>query len=262
MTDERLVPTLTTRTATRGRGPSATFGLGASDVHVWRVPLDAVGWPLEQLADNLSPDEFQRASTFFFARDRQRFIARRGVLRLLLARYVDRAPNALEFCYAPNGKPELAASSGTAVGFNCSHSQGLALYAFARGRRVGIDLEAIRHLPEAEEIARLCFSTRERSELAVLPPVRLGEAVIRGWTMKEAYAKAVGDGLTQPLEGIEVSLAPTELPALRSINGDRAMAARWSLQALSPGVGYMAALVVEGHRYELQWMPERPDASE
>jgi len=261
MTDQGVASSLAAGTATRWCDPPATLALGEGDVHVWRVRLDAIGWPLEQLTGSLSPDELQRASTFAFATDRRRFIARRGVLRLLLAGYVDLAPGALEFFYAPAGKPELAIPGGTGVGFNCSHSQGLALYAFARGRRVGIDVEAIRHLSEAEEIARQCFSTRERSALALLPPGCLEEAVIRAWTRKEAYAKAVGDGLTRPLDGIEVSVAPTQSPTLERIDGDPALAARWSLHALSPGAGYVAALVVEGHGGAGCWVGQRTSAA-
>ena len=236
-----------------------TVLVGAHDVHVWRVDLDHPGWPLEQLTGTLSLDERRRASTLAFSRDRRRMQVSRGVLRLLLAGYVDRAPRAIDLRDGPHGKPELAVASGDeGVMFNCSHSRGLALYAFAPGRRVGIDLEVVRHLPEAEAIAELCFSPRERSKLAALPRSRLDEAVLRGWTMKEAYAKAVGEGLTRPLDGVEVAVAPTEPPALHAIDGDRVAAGRWSLQTLSPEAGYVAALVAEGHGYELSCWAAQP----
>ena len=187
-------------------------------------------------------------------------------MRLLLAGYVDVAPDAITFRYGPNGKPELAvetsgdprASGHPRVEFNASRSRGLALCAFARGRRVGVDLEALRRLPEAEGVADRCFSRRERSELAALSHGDLEGAVLRGWTRKEAYAKAVGDGLTRPLDGIEVSVSPTEPPALRAIHGDPLTARRWSLVTLSPDAGYVAALVVEGHDYELTCRAGQP----
>lgn len=229
-------------------------------MHVWRVHLDHPAWPLEQLSGTLSSDEHERASTFAFARDRRRMQVSRGVLRLLLAGYVDSAPRAIDLREGPNGKPELSVPSGDRrLEFNCSHSHGLALYAFARGRRVGIDLEAVRHLPEADGIAELCFSPRERSELFALPPGCLHEAVLRGWTMKEAYTKAVGDGLTRPLDGVEVAVTPTEPPALCAIDGDCDVPGRWSLRTLSPEAGYVAAVVVEGHGYELSCWAGQPN---
>jgi 4'-phosphopantetheinyl transferase len=251
-----------TGTAAGWSRPPAILPLAGAEVHLWRAWLDQPQWRLRQLARTLSPDECQRADAFSLARQRRRFIAGRGLLRVLLAGYLDRAPGTLDFCYGAHGKPELARPpAGPAVRFNCSHSRELALYAFARGRRVGIDVEAIRPLPEADEIARLCFSSRERVELAALAHGGLEEAVIRGWTRKEAYAKAVGDGLARPLEGIEVSLAASERPTLHAIDGDPEMAARWSLLAWSPDEGYVAALFVDVQplrvtSYELHgWAP-------
>jgi 4'-phosphopantetheinyl transferase len=168
---------------------------------------------------------------------------------MLLSRYLGSEPH---FLYGGGGKPELAATSGgSSFRFNASHSQGLALYAVTRERRVGIDVEALRPLPEAEAIAQLYFSSGENAVLRALPPERRQEAFFLGWTRKEAYLKAVGSGLVQPLECIEVSLAPGEPAILHSIDGDPEVAARWSLQTLSVDFGYVAALAVEGNGYRL-----------
>lgn len=240
--------------------PPATLVLGSQEVHVWQVFLDDAAWAVEQPRATLSPDERRRAGNFAFARDRRRFEVRRGVLRLLLARYLGGAPRAVELRDGPRGKPELAVAPGDSrVEFNCSHSHGLALYAFTWGRRVGVDVEAARPLPEAHGIAEMCFSPRERSELAALSPGGLGEAVVYGWTMKEAYVKAVGDGLATPLEGIEVSVTPTGPPALRAIDGDSGKASGWSLHTLSLEPRYVAALVVEGgDAYQLNCWTAQP----
>lgn len=225
----------------------AALTLGSQDVHVWRVFLDDAAWAVERPRATLSPDERRRAGSFAFARDRRRFEVRRGVLRLLLARYLGGAPRAVDLREGPHGKPALAVAPGDPpVEFNCSHSRGLALYAFTRGRRVGVDVEAARPLPEAHGIAELCFSPRERSELAALPPGGLEQAVLSGWTMKEAYVKAVGDGLATPLDGIEVTVTPAGPPTLRAIDGSSRKASGWCLHTLSLGHRYVAALVVEG----------------
>lgn len=242
--------------------PAATPVLGTQDVHVWRVFLDDAAWAVEWLAAALSPDERRRAASFAFASDRRRFAVRRGVLRLLLARYLGGAPAAVGLRDGPRGKPELAVAPGDSrVEFNCSDSHGLALYAFTRGRRVGVDVEAARPLPEAHGIAELCFSVRERSEIAGLPSGGLEEAVLHGWTVKEAYAKAVGDGLAAPFDGIEVSVNPTGPPALQAIDGDPRKACGWSVRRLSLGSGHVAALVVEGgDAGELHCWTARPAA--
>ena len=222
------------------------------DVHVWRLRLEPARAALGTLAGTLSADEHRRAGAFACARDRDRFVARRGLLRLLLARYVDCAPADLAFAYGPHGKPELAVPSGDPpVTVSWSHSSGLGLYALARGRRVGVDVEARRDLPEAGGVADLCFSPRERSALAARPRGDLTAAVLRGWTVKEAYVKAVGAGLSRPLDSVEVgSHGP---PALLAIDGDPALAAGWSVHRLAPDAGYVAAVVVEGHEHVVRW---------
>ncbi len=226
--------------------------LDRPDVHVWRLDLESATAALGRLAGILSVDERRRAGAFAFAHVRDRFVARRGLLRLLLARYVDCAPADLAFSYGPHGKPELAVPSGDPpVTVSWSHSNGLGLYALARGRRIGVDVEARRALPEAEGLADLCFSPRERAALAACPRGELDAAVLRGWTVKEAYVKAVGAGLSRALESVEVSSrAP---PALLAIDGDPALAAVWSVHDLAPDAGFVAAAVVEGHEQELRW---------
>ncbi len=235
--------------STRGDGPAlARLALGDDDVHVWRADLDRPARPLAQLARGLSADECLRADALVFPRDRRRFIAARGMLRLLLAAYLDCEPGAVALRVGRNGKPELGLDSGDPpIRFNYSRSQGGAVYAVTRGRRVGVDLEALRPIPEAEQIAKRWFSAREREALAAMPPQQREGAFLRCWTSKEAYAKAVGDGLSRGLERIEVSLSASEPPALRAIDGDPVEAAGWSLWLPPSTGGYAAALVVEAH---------------
>jgi 4'-phosphopantetheinyl transferase len=113
------------------------------------------------------------------------------------------------------------------------------------GREVGIDAEYIRPVPDAAEIAARSFSARENAALLRLPDDQRQEAVFRCWTRKEAFIKAIGDGLAHPLAGFDVTLTPDE-PPLLSIEGDPEKAARWSLEAFVPATAYLAALAVEG----------------
>lgn len=236
---------------------SAATALHENEVHVYRADLDRPDRLLPHLARSLSPDELQRADAFVFPPDRERFIVARGVLRGLLAGYLDCEPAALSLHDGPYGKPELPTSSGQPpLQFNYSRSQHCALYAVTRAGRIGVDLEALRSVPEAEEIARQCFSAREQATLGAVPTEQRNTAFLRAWTRKEAYAKAVGLGLARRLEGIEVTLAINEPPALRAIDGDPVEAARWSLQEPPPTPGYVAALAVETQGHSLRcWSP-------
>ncbi len=224
-----------------GTGREAESGDG-DEVHVWRVDLDGV--PEGAVASSLSADERERAGRFRFERDRRRFVVARGVLRRLLGRYLDREPARVRFGYGPRGKPFVAAGGG--LRFNLSHSAGLALLAFGWRREVGVDVERVRPVPEAEDIARRYFSRWEEAELRRLPAGERQAAFFRCWTRKEAFVKATGDGLSRPLDGFDVTLAPGEPARLLRLAGEPAAGHRFWIEDVSPGRGFAAALAVEG----------------
>jgi len=209
------------------------------------------------LLRTLTLDERARARRFRFPRDRDRFIVARGVLRAILGRYLGVDPGRLRFRYSPYGKPALAGPfEDEGIRFNLAHSQGIALYAVSRGREVGIDVEYVRADLADERIAERFFSPREVATLRAVPAEQRREAFFHCWTRKEAYVKARGEGLSLPLDQFDVSLAPGEPAALLSTPGDPPEVTRWSLQALNPGPGYVAALAVEGNGWRLrcwQW---------
>jgi 4'-phosphopantetheinyl transferase len=234
--------------------------LSISDVHVWRVSVGQAAYHLAWLARTLSAEEQARAARFHFERDRARSIVSQGVLRLILSHYLNIAPDRLQFRTGSYGKPALAESQGgDMLRFNSSHSQGLVLYALARGREIGVDLEYIRPLPDLEPIAERFFSAGEVAALRALPPGQRVEAFFACWTRKEAYLKAIGEGLLRPLDQFQVSLTPGEPARLLHVEGDPQEPARWSLQALTPAPGYIGALAVEGDGWRLarwQWTGE------
>jgi 4'-phosphopantetheinyl transferase len=237
--------------------PPPDLALSSDDVHVWCASLEQPAERVRRLAQMLSSDETSRAGRFRFERDRRRFIVGRGVLRAILCRYLSIGPSQLRFSYGEHGKPSLPAGfGGDALRFNLAHSHELALYAFARDREIGIDLEHVHPLSDAEEIAARFFSVRENTELEAVPDCRKLEAFFTYWTCKEAYIKATGDGLAQDLDQFEVSLAPAGSARLLSVEGAPEEAARWSLKTLAPSTSYVAAVAVEGHNYQLwrwQW---------
>ena len=231
--------------------PPDNLILSSQDVHVWRAELEQPTAWVEKLSQTLSEDEQIRARRFYYERDRKHFIVGRGLLRTLLSRYVGIAPDQLQFCYSPRGKPSLAATGAdSTIQFNLSHSHGLALYAVTRDRQIGIDLEHIRSTSDVEKLAQRFFSPRESAIIHSLPPDQKQIAFFHAWTCKEAYLKATGEGLAQ-LEQVEVSLDLGEPPRLLSINKDCQPPTQWRLEALTPAIDYMATLTVEGQNWHL-----------
>src|SRR5579863_5529204 len=116
--------------------------LPEDEVQLWRVDLEAISADESRWLQVLSADEVTRASRFHFSRDRQRFVAARAWLRIILAGYLRTDPNGLSFSYSKKEKPSLGPSfAGSDVAFNVSHSGGIAMLAFTRGREIGVDVE-------------------------------------------------------------------------------------------------------------------------
>lgn len=238
--------------------PPADFTLSSNDIHIWCACIDLPSLQVQQLAQILSEDELKRAERFYFEQHRNRFIVRRGILRTILSRYLSMEPNQLQFDYGSRGKPTLAETcGGDKLRFNLSDSHGFALYAVTGDRDLGVDIEQIRSIEDAEQIAKRFFSPQEYAVLRDLAPSQKQAAFFNCWTRKEAYVKAVGDGLSLPLDGFDVSLSPGEPARLLSIKGDPQSAAHWFLQDLNPVPGYVGAIAVEGFGFSIscwQWL--------
>lgn len=234
----------------------AHLSLRQDEVHVWRAGLDASPRDFHIWRETLAPDELDRAERFHFPPHAARYIAARGILRDLLGRYLRVAPAALRFSYSPSGKPSLA---GEGLFFNLSHSGGLALYAITRAGEVGVDVERIRPGFASSGIPEDFFAPREVAALRALPAGQQDEAFFRCWTLKEAFLKARGDGLSLDLKRFEVGFGPDAPAALRSFAADPRECDRWSLlDALAPGDGYAAALAVAGHNIRLTLLQYTP----
>jgi 4'-phosphopantetheinyl transferase len=221
--------------------------LAGDEVHVWRAHLDCPDEDLRALERLLTPDERARAMRYRFLKDRVHFTVARGILRTLLGRYLNRQPSTLQFHYNQYGKPLLEESDQEYTPtFNVSHSHGMALFAFTRGRGVGVDIEYM--LPDRAEmsIARRFFSPYEVETLQAVPAAQQMQAFYSCWTRKEAYVKTRGLGLSLDLNLFDVSLVPDEPAALLNIREPGQRLEDWSLWNLEPGAGYAAALAVKG----------------
>lgn len=195
-------------------------GPAEGEVHLWAAHLDEIDFD-DLWIQCLSEAERDRAARFRFERDKVRFERRRCLLRLLLSRYLGIAPGAVELRYGPQGKPQLLEFG--ALQFNLSHSDGHALFGFAQ-TELGVDLERVRVDQDIDAVSRLVFAPEEKRVLESLPTSERIPAFFRGWTRKEAYVKARGQGLSLPLDSFEVSLAPDAQTHLVSSADD---AAHW-----------------------------------
>ena len=193
----------------------------------------------------LSDEERDRAERFAFDRDRNRYILARSRLRRLIATRLGMEPTSIELTYGEQGKPALAPRhAGSDLCFNVSHSNDVVAYVFARRREVGIDVEAIRAMPDADSIATRYFSRAENEAYLALDPEDKLQGFFNCWTRKEAFVKALGEGLGYPLAQFDVSLAPGEPARILRFQGKPGNACGWHLDAFCPVPGYVGAVVV------------------
>jgi 4'-phosphopantetheinyl transferase len=196
-------------------------------VEIAACRLDLETDAVDRLAGWLADTERQRAGRYRLARDRRRYIVARARMRLLLAARLGTHPRAVELSYGTYGKPFLAAgAAGADWRFNASHSGDLALFAFCRGRDVGIDVESVEPLQGADDLARQYFSSAELDAYLALEPRRRERGFFTCWTRTEACLKALGSGL-QPSANL-----PNVPPA-------------WRVQSFTPAPGHAAAVAVE-----------------
>jgi 4'-phosphopantetheinyl transferase len=227
--------------------------LGQSEIHVWRINLVQDVEMEDWLKGCLSAEESERSARFHFVQDQRRFVVRRAVLRHLLAGYMNVNPKIVRLLPAPHGKPVVHGQDGsTGLRFSCSHSANLGLVAIARGRELGVDLERHRPLADAEELTNAFFSPFEIAELAGMSQALKKKSFFDCWTRKEAFVKAIGMGLSFPLNRFAVSLAPDRPAALLSVEGYPNAVDRWTMLSLNVDADYSAALVFEGKSAGLQ----------
>jgi 4'-phosphopantetheinyl transferase len=214
--------------------PPSSVSLRAGEVHVWRVSLEQPPERRAEFLQILNDEERARARRFHFDKHRNHFVVARGVLRMLLGRYLDAKPEALQFHYGAYGKPALKEREG-GMCFNVSHSHETALFGFVQDRQIGVDIEYIKRDFSTEDIARRFFTDSEVESIESNLPAERVAAFYRCWTRKEAYIKAIGSGLSQPLNEFDVNCLP-----------------EWSLIDLEPREDYVGALAIEGVIDKLQ----------
>lgn len=220
---------------------SAPPPLAAGINHIWRISLTGTPDEVQAARALLSNDELARADRFIFEKHRHRFTLGRAALRQILSGYVGQPAARLVFEYEGLGKPRLAGQQrGEGLCFNFSNSHELALLAVTEDVEVGIDLEWHRDLLDMMGLAKRFFCAAEINTLDQLDAEERREAFFRCWTRKEAFLKAVGKGLTFPLDRVEVSCRADDSAEIRMI--DHQPADEWTVDHLRPGEGYVGAV--------------------
>jgi 4'-phosphopantetheinyl transferase len=241
--------------------PTEIASWDRDEVHLWLVSLDQPAARIAALRSILSQQELKRASRFRFDHISRRYVVAHGLLRELLAAYLGERPEHLEFEHTAHGKPVIATRGRDPLHFNLSHSGELALLGLAQGQEVGVDLEMRRFDPEPLTIANHFFTPIERAVLQSLSGAQRCDAFYSAWTCKEAYVKAIGRGLSEPLDRCEVIDHRGE-PA-RFVRLDRTAddAVSWSIFHLRPRPDAIGALCIRGARWRVRarWVRRPPD---
>ena len=224
--------------------PTEDLNLHKGDIHLWKAGLNIDSAYQELLWNQLNKAEQDRANRFRFDKDRMHFIAGRGILRQLLAQYLNTLPTDIQFEYSAYGKPSLKANPS--LKFNLSHSNGLGLFAFTSDYELGVDIEFFKPDVDFYTLARNFFSQNEAQALLKLPPAHLKEGFYNCWTRKEAIIKAIGKGLSFPLDQFEVSLHPGNPAELIATYWDVEEVQYWTLSSFEPQTQFKGALAYRG----------------
>jgi 4'-phosphopantetheinyl transferase len=238
--NSNVLAPLTPSLETKWKKPPAIVTAAASEVHVWATRADE--FKVAAVWGNLSRAEQDRASQFRSDAARTEFIVARGALRSIASKYLGVSPQAVRLTNGQHGKPELVPNHGGKVRFNISHSQGLILQAFSH-REVGVDVEFIWPDVSLTDVSATMFSAAEILFLSQSSPSEQRRDFFRCWTRKEAFVKALGEGLSDRIRRVEIVSFHGDLVPF--ISGTPA-GSQWSITDLEVGSAFVAAVAIAG----------------
>jgi 4'-phosphopantetheinyl transferase len=233
--------------------PPDLFHLPDSEIHIWRATIPNQLINIDEHTSILSFEEKERAARFHDQIDASRFIWQHATLRRVLSQYLKLQPQEIMFKYSPLGKPALiTALNPHELSFNISHSGQIMLIALTSGRQVGIDVEMARPIDDMNRMVELYFSPSEIEWYMALPESERQLAFFSAWTRKEAFLKAIGEGLQYPPEQVEVSMDPDAVAPSLNLLDDSQPDLGYRLLSFQPAEGYIAALAAEGRNWSVQ----------
>jgi len=219
-----------------------------NEIHIYRSSLETTSDKIKDYESFLSADELYKANRYKFEKDRFHYITGRALLRNILSRYLNQFPGEIVFSYSDKGKPFI---KDTEVKFNLAHSGGRAVYAVANNMDIGIDIEFMRELPDALQIAKRFFSEKEVVEFSEIREDDIRTAFFNCWTRKEAFIKAVGEGLSYPLKDFSVTLKPGDKPEILWIKDKAEEVKYWSLINIDTDENYISSLAVKAENVKV-----------
>ncbi len=219
-----------------------------NQIVVWFGAVDRSQHEASPFESVLSVEEAERAGRFRSARDRQRYIVAHGMLRSLLAGYMDCEPRQVAIRSGANGKPYIVERDGECpLQFSMSHSGVYATFAFGRCKKIGVDIEQIKAIAEMQGIIAEHFTPREKEMLLSRPEEHRLEMFYRFWTRKEAVLKAQGEGMLRPLVSVDVASGEGSGPWRVGLI-DCGSGKAYSIADIEAPPGYRAALAVGGEQ--------------
>jgi len=225
------------------------LSLDPGDIHLWLAQPDEIDDAQLHRAyrELCNEQEQQQESRFHFARDRQRYLVTRALVRTVLSRYEPVAPEAWTFTNNPYGRPQIANTGLGDAGltFNVSHTRGLIVLGVTRQRALGVDVENVLEREVSIEIADRFFAPAEVTALAAVAPDRQKDRFFEYWTFKESYIKARGMGLSLPLD--KFSFHYPHANAVRIVIDDELAddPARWQFWQFRPSSQHLVAVCAE-----------------
>jgi 4'-phosphopantetheinyl transferase len=225
---------------------SGVLSLGSGDVHVWyTAPAPSSQDDLDRLALLLSADERHTNSQFMSSERRRDHLVGRALVRTTLSRYASVAAPEWIFTTGRFGRPEIVGPAGAPpLRFSLTHSPGLIAVAVALNIAPGLDVAYLDQRIDVETVARQYFAVAEAADLASCPAELRRRRFFEYWTLKEAYLKATGLGLSIPLNSFAMTLS--EPPTIAFANGDAREAAAWQFRQPVLSEAHVAALAVRG----------------
>ncbi len=250
---KRDVESLLNRVENQGRQRQTAIELHRETVEVWCGSIAQFIPQIEMLSQVLDDEERAQVVRFQFDRHREQFAIRRALLRVVLSRYNGIAPHQLKFRRGEFGKPELQQYPEQAcLHFSSSHSNGVVLFAITRDGAVGADVEAVRPLADLDAMIARCLSNSEKSALNDRTGRDRLQDFFHYWTCKEAVLKGTGEGLSRPLESVQISLVDQASPRVVSREPESEHLCEWQLTSFAPEVGFVAAIATKNANASLR----------
>lgn len=217
----------------------------SSEAHVWFITPESVFDPavLQHCQDILDTNECEKLGRFVHAHDSHSYLVSHAMLRSVLSRYADVSPSDWCFSQGPHGRPEIISDDQTRLRFNLTHTPGLAACIVTLDDDCGIDAEKFRDRHNPLGVAKRMFSAPELEQLAQCEGQAFLEYFYEHWTLREAYVKARGIGISFPTRELRFSVEGQQVSVrfdatIDDNEGD------WHFQLIRPDATHIAALAL------------------